>query len=55
MTNAAVLTGLPAQLRGGEITVHNATRDEDYRLTHRLSARQLDAVLAGGIIPQIAA
>jgi aconitate hydratase len=50
-----VLTDLPEQLRGGEITVHNATRDEDYRLTHRLSARQLDAVLAGGIIPQTTA
>jgi aconitate hydratase len=49
-----VLTGLREQLHGNEITVHNATRDEDYRLTHRLSARQLDAVLAGGIIPQTA-
>jgi aconitate hydratase len=43
-----------ALAHGNEITVHNATRDEDHRLTHRLSARQLDAVLAGGVIPQIA-
>jgi aconitate hydratase len=37
-----------------EVTVRNATRDEDYRCTHRLSRRQVDAVLAGGVIPLIA-
>ncbi|WP_332262324.1 aconitase family protein [Streptacidiphilus rugosus] len=37
------------------IRVHNATKDEDYHLTHHLSARQRDAVLAGGVIPAFAA
>ncbi|MFD9889336.1 aconitate hydratase [Amycolatopsis sp. NPDC059027] len=36
-------------------TVHNRTRDENYHVTHRLSRRQRDAVLAGGRIPLIAA
>ncbi|MEU3270865.1 aconitate hydratase [Saccharomonospora sp. NPDC006951] len=39
---------------GTEITVHNETRDEDYRLLHRLSGRQVEAVLAGGRIPLLA-
>jgi aconitate hydratase len=42
---------LPA---GNDITVHNATRDEGYRCTHRLSPRQVETVLAGGVIPQLA-
>ena len=37
-----------------EITVSNTTRNETYAVRHRLSARQVDAVLAGGIIPQLA-
>ena len=37
--------------RSGELTVHNNTRDEDYRLTHRLSPRQVEMVLDGGLIP----
>jgi aconitate hydratase len=37
--------------RSGELTVHNMTRDEDYRLTHRLSPRQVEMVLDGGLIP----
>lgn len=36
---------------GTELTVHNATRDEDYGLTHRLSPRQVEMVLDGGLIP----
>ncbi|KQV05292.1 aconitate hydratase [Leifsonia sp. Root112D2] len=36
---------------GTELTVHNATRDEDYALTHRLSPRQVEMVLDGGLIP----
>lgn len=35
--------------------VHNATRHEDYRVTHRLSERQREAVLAGGVIAAVAA
>ncbi|MET7300556.1 aconitate hydratase [Embleya sp. NPDC005575] len=36
-------------------TVHNATKNEDYPVTHRLSARQRTAVLAGGVIPAVSA
>ncbi|MFG1694111.1 aconitate hydratase [Nonomuraea sp. NPDC049309] len=34
-----------------ELTVRNATRDERYAARHRLSARQVAMVLAGGLIP----
>lgn len=45
---------LREQLRaGGEIEVHNATRDQTYRARHHLSDRQIAAVLAGGQIPLI--
>ncbi|TQO19576.1 aconitase [Rhodoglobus vestalii] len=37
--------------RSGVLTVHNSTRDEDYPLTHRLSPRQVQMVLDGGLIP----
>ncbi len=50
-----VLDHLRDRLGEGELTVRNTTRDQDYRLTHRLSARQVDAILAGGRIPQLAA
>jgi aconitate hydratase len=33
------------------LTVENATRDETYRLRHRLSPRQAEMVLKGGLIP----
>ncbi|WP_262402667.1 aconitate hydratase [Actinomadura sp. CNU-125] len=36
---------------GGEIEVRNVTKDETYRARHRLSARQLELVAAGGQIP----
>ena len=49
------LDGLREQLPGGpNLTAHNATKDEDYRLRHRFSQRQVDAVLAGGRIPLLA-
>ncbi|MFI2367562.1 hypothetical protein [Streptomyces sp. NPDC018833] len=35
--------------------MHNTTKDEDYRVTHRLTDRQRSAVLAGGVIPALAA
>ncbi|RZQ63893.1 aconitate hydratase [Amycolatopsis suaedae] len=38
----------------GELSVRNVTRGEDYPLRHRLSPRQLEAVLAGGRIPLLA-
>nr|WP_084436136.1 aconitate hydratase [Aldersonia kunmingensis] len=34
--------------------IHNATKDETYELHHRLSERQVEAVLAGGRIPLLA-
>jgi aconitate hydratase len=50
-----VLDGLRDALAVGELTVRNTTRDEDYRVTHHLSRRQVEAVLAGGRIPLLAA
>jgi aconitate hydratase len=35
------------------ITVHNRTKNASYRLTHRLSARQVDVLVAGGQIPYL--
>jgi aconitate hydratase len=49
-----VLDGLHDALPTGELTVRNTTKDEDYRVTHRLSPRQVEAVLAGGRIPLLA-
>ena len=47
-----VLAGIrEALVAGTEITVHNKTRDEDYTARHRLSTRQVDMLLAGGLIP----
>jgi len=37
-----------------EITVHNTTKGEQYQLGHTLSERQVESVLAGGRIPQLA-
>lgn len=50
-----VLDSLRKRVPGGpDITVRNATKDEDYVLCHRLSERQVEAVLAGGRIPLLA-
>ncbi|MEV6643523.1 aconitate hydratase [Amycolatopsis sp. NPDC051371] len=49
-----VVDDLHDALAAGELSVHDKTRDEDYPLVHRLSRRQLDAVLAGGRIPLLA-
>ena len=35
------------------LRVRNVTRDEEYLLRHRLSPRQCEAVLAGGVIPAL--
>ncbi|GAB4585084.1 aconitate hydratase [Nocardia sp. IFM 10818] len=37
----------------GKVAVHNTTRDHRYQMTHRLSRNQVDAVLAGGVIPWV--
>ncbi|GAA3721935.1 aconitate hydratase [Spinactinospora alkalitolerans] len=39
---------------GAELTVRNDTKGEEYRLRHRLSPPQVEAVLAGGQIPLLA-
>ena len=47
-----VLAGIRrALVAGTEITVHNETRNEDYAVGHRLSKRQVEMLLAGGLIP----
>ncbi|MDQ3155556.1 MAG: aconitate hydratase [Actinomycetota bacterium] len=47
-----LLGGVRESLTAGtEITVHNKTRDEDYAARHGLSTRQVDMLLAGGLIP----
>ncbi|WP_436791683.1 aconitate hydratase [Yinghuangia sp. YIM S10712] len=44
-------TALADATAGPRLTLHNETKGEDYQVTHRLSARQRTAVLAGGAIP----
>jgi aconitate hydratase len=48
-----VLDGLREGVSSGErtLTVENTTKGEHYELRHRLSPRQVDVVLAGGLIP----
>jgi aconitate hydratase len=47
-----LLTGLrDALVTGAEILVRNETRDEVYAVRHGLSTRQVDMLLAGGLIP----
>ena len=41
--------------RGAKVEVRNTTRDETYRCRHDLSPRQVEMVLAGGIIPMLRA
>ncbi|WP_039939870.1 aconitate hydratase [Streptomyces himastatinicus] len=51
------LPGLHAALARTDdptLRVRNVTRDEEYLLRHRLSPRQCEAILAGGIIPALA-
>jgi aconitate hydratase len=46
-----VLNGIREALAAGtEITVHNATRKEDYVTRQNFSQRQIDMLLAGGLI-----
>jgi aconitate hydratase len=39
------------QRENGKLAAENTTKKESYELTHRLSRRQLDLILAGGLIP----
>ncbi len=51
-----VLEGIRAALKDGtEITARNTTRDEEYAVRHRLSDRQVDMLLAGGLVPWLRA
>jgi aconitate hydratase len=46
------LSGLrDAVAAGSELTVRNTSKDEEYAVRHRLSPRQVDTLLAGGLIP----
>lgn len=50
-----MLTRLRENIQNGaEFAVHNRTKGEDYAVQHRLSPRQVEAVLAGGRIPLLA-
>ncbi|AXJ08639.1 aconitate hydratase [Arthrobacter sp. PM3] len=47
-----LLTGLrDALVTGNNIHVRNRTRNEDYAVRHNLSPRQIEMLLAGGLIP----
>jgi len=47
-----VLEGIRGAIASGSnMTVHNATRHEEYVVRHRLSDRQVSLLLAGGLIP----
>lgn len=40
---------------GDVLTVRNVTKDREFEVRHRLSKRQVSDVLAGGLIPRLAA
>lgn len=47
-----LLTGLRDALAAGqEIRVNNESRNEHYAVRHSLSKRQVEMLLAGGLIP----
>jgi aconitate hydratase len=48
-----ILQDIRSALRSDDTTihVHNATRDQDYTVRHRLSDRQIAMILAGGLLP----
>jgi predicted aconitate hydratase len=49
-----VVEGLPDVLKNGqELEIRNDTKDESYAVRHRLSARQIDLLAAGGLIPTL--
>ena len=47
-----VIAGIRNAISAGtEVTVRNATRDQEYTARHRLSDRQVAMLLAGGLLP----
>ena len=48
------IADLHRALEDDQLTVHNNTRERDYPVRHRLSPRQLEILLAGGLIPWLA-
>ncbi|MFB9927807.1 aconitate hydratase [Amycolatopsis halotolerans] len=48
------VSGLHRLAETAEFTVRNQTRGEEYQARHQLSPRQVDVLLAGGRIPQLA-
>ncbi|MBV8161318.1 MAG: aconitate hydratase, partial [Acidimicrobiia bacterium] len=59
--DVVVLDGLRDGLRDGlgdsgrTVAAANTTKDERYELAHHLSPRQVEVVLAGGLIPALKA
>ena len=51
--DVVVLDNLHLELPAGAVTVLNTTKDEQYAARHRLSQRQVEMVLAGGLISQV--
>ena len=50
-----VVEGVREALQDGtELSVHNQTQDRDYAARHRLSPRQVEMLLAGGMVPWLA-
>lgn len=45
-----VIEGIREAISSGDITVRNATRDLEYPARHTLSDRQVQMLLAGGLI-----
>ncbi|MGH3443950.1 MAG: hypothetical protein ACRDPB_01110, partial [Nocardioidaceae bacterium] len=48
------ITGLrDAVAAGRELSIRNVDKDQEYAVRHRLSPRQVEMLLAGGLIPQL--
>ena len=45
------ISGLRDELPREGLRVHNATRDAEYAVRHRLSSRQVEVLRAGGLVP----
>jgi aconitate hydratase len=45
------LSDIRAGLGGSQMTVRNTTQGTEYNVRHRLSPRQVEVLLAGGLIP----
>jgi len=50
------ITGIHAALRGGEpLTVHNLSQDQSFQANYSLTERQINILLAGGLLNYIKA